>query len=243
MSKPANLRSMWSHNRKLSSAILVFLVCFIALVSITLAAPPGGITLTLTPNSISTEAGGSVDLSGSFTDADGGQNYLLVINWGDGSANQNVPISTATSFGPINHVYPSGMPLGTVYVSVTVIDSGFEYDSGSTTLNIVNAPTAIGLGTFKAKLTRANNARLRWGTGSELNLMGFNVYRQTVGALQWHQLNTAPIPAKNIGTVNGASYQFTDKRVISGKTYRYKLEILYASGESGWSEPVKIRVP
>jgi hypothetical protein len=103
-----------------------------------------------------------------------------------------------------------------------------------------DAPTAIGLGRFKAKVTPQHQVKLKWKTGAELEILGFNVYRQIVGTNQWVRLNAKTINARNIGQVMGATYTRLDKKVKAGTTYRYKLEVLYTDTTSGWSKIVKI---
>lgn len=104
-------------------------------------------------------------------------------------------------------------------------------------------PTAVGLNTFRAKLTPKDKVRVKWSTGSELNILEFNLYRQTAGSKKWVKVNTAPIPATNPGKVFGADYTFTDKNVQAGKTYRYKLEVVGTTEPSQWSDIIKVTVP
>ncbi len=107
-----------------------------------------------------------------------------------------------------------------------------------------DAPTSAGLVSFKAKLTPKNKVKVKWETGNESNVFGFNLYRQPVGSKKWVKLNgDVPIDAQNIGKPEGALYTFVDKKVQSGKTYRYKLEVLKTSEPSEWSEVVKVAVP
>lgn len=103
-------------------------------------------------------------------------------------------------------------------------------------------PTVLGLVDFKAKLTPKSNVKVKWETGSELSVLGFNLYRQTAGK-KWVRLNTNLIPANNTGKVSGAAYKYADNKVQSGKTYRYKLEVVGTSEPSAWSEVVKVTVP
>jgi len=106
-----------------------------------------------------------------------------------------------------------------------------------------DAPTSAVLISFKAKLTPKNKVKLTWETGTETTLLGFNVYRQTVGAKKWIKVNLSQINAQNPGGITGAKYVYSDKTAKPGKTYRYKLEVLYTDGSSEWSETRKVTVP
>jgi len=111
------------------------------------------------------------------------------------------------------------------------------------TLSSNNAPTAIGLASFKAKLTPTRQVKLKWKTGAELDILGFNVYRQTIGTHKWVKLNAKPINARNVGQVLGATYIRLDKKVQAGTTYLYKLEVLHTDTTSDVSKIVRVTVP
>ncbi|MBI4675106.1 MAG: hypothetical protein HY741_25985 [Chloroflexi bacterium] len=111
------------------------------------------------------------------------------------------------------------------------------------TLSSNSTPTSAGLISFKAKLTPKHLVKVKWETGTETTLLGFNVYRQTVGAKKWVKVNANLIAAKNPGGISGAKYSFTDKTAKSGKSYRYKLQVVGSGGGSEWSDVIKIAVP
>ncbi|RIK34542.1 MAG: hypothetical protein DCC52_00405 [Chloroflexi bacterium] len=102
------------------------------------------------------------------------------------------------------------------------------------------APTAIELVSFEA-LGENKGIRVKWETGLEFDLVGFNVWRK-VGKHEWQKLNTDIIPAKKVGQVGGARYRFLDKQISAGKTYRYKIELLKRDGQSTMSSVVKVRM-
>lgn len=133
---------------------------------------------------------------------------------------------------------------GVFTVSNYVYDfSGSSYhyasDWGTITATITSTtPTAVNLISFKARPTK-KGVRVKWETGTELNTVGFNVWRKT-GTGEWKQLNTVAINATNMGTVSGAKYAYVDKTAKPGKMYRYKLEVL-TPGKSEWSEVIKAK--
>jgi Domain of unknown function DUF11 len=69
---------------------------------------------------------------------------------------------------------------------------------------------------------------LRWRTGSELDLLGFQVWRSRHGAA--HRLNRRLIPAKGLNGVGGASYRLVDRSVRPGVRYRYRLQAVELNG-------------
>jgi len=104
------------------------------------------------------------------------------------------------------------------------------------------APTAATLISFDANATNAKRVRLKWETGSELNVVGFHVWRATKKEGTYKKLNDEIIYAKHPGTIQGAAYSFKDKQVKQDKRYFYKLEILAANGPSEWSDIVRITI-
>ncbi|MDL1895248.1 hypothetical protein FBQ82_03180 [Anaerolineae bacterium CFX7] len=117
----------------------------------------------------------------------------------------------------------------------------------------IASPSATDLAAWQAHLTKKQNVIVKWETGNELNLLGFNVWRK-VGEKgtgkqgngkkpKWLKLNAAMIAAENVGQLGGARYTFTDRDVKPGKTYRYKLELVRPSGQSEFSQPLRVRVP
>ena len=98
------------------------------------------------------------------------------------------------------------------------------------------SPTAATLTRFNAKFAPNKNfVRVKWETGNELNVVGFNVWRK-VGKGEWKLHNKEMITAKHVGSIEGAKYAVAHKKVKPGKTYQYKIEIVKANGESEWSE-------
>lgn len=100
-------------------------------------------------------------------------------------------------------------------------------------------PLAANLVSFQARAVE-KGVRVKWETGSELDVLGFNVWRKA-GTGAWQKVNAKVIDAKNVGTVSGAAYAYLDKSAKAGTAYRYKLEILNVSGESEWSKVVKVK--
>ncbi len=104
-----------------------------------------------------------------------------------------------------------------------------------TTTTTTIGPTVIQLIRFDAtgKLARI---LLKWETASEIDNMGFNIYRAESATGEFIKINDALIPAKGSAT-EGAAYRFVDWNVERGKTYYYKVEDIDTSGHGTLHEP------
>jgi hypothetical protein len=67
---------------------------------------------------------------------------------------------------------------------------------------------------------------LRWRTGAETQLLGFNVYR---GATK---PNRSLVAAR--GSAAGSAYRFVDRAVRSGTAYGYRLQAVGRDGTRTW---------
>lgn len=117
-------------------------------------------------------------------------------------------------------------------VTSTLNDVTVCYDSG--------LPTNVELVNFRVKETKAQAARARWRTGTELNIVGFNVWRSATRQGGYKLLNKTMIVAGNTGSPQGGRYAFLDKTVKPGKTYYFQVEMIHADGTSTRSEPKRI---
>lgn len=91
-------------------------------------------------------------------------------------------------------------------------------------------------------MTNKQRVRVKWETGNELNVVGFNLWRRAGKNDAWEMLNRKLLAAKQIGTINGARYMRGDKTVRAGTRYFYKLEIVRADGTSEWSDIQRVNV-
>lgn len=104
-------------------------------------------------------------------------------------------------------------------------------------------PTAVMLSTFNGRVNKAGKVALRWQTGSELTVLGFNVWRSTEKKGIYRKVNPQLVPAAGIGQLTGAKYKYRDLTVRRGKKYFYKIEIVTTSGPSEWSPRTKLKIP
>ncbi len=100
-------------------------------------------------------------------------------------------------------------------------------------------PTAVDLVSFGAA-PRANGVLLSWETASELDNVGFYLYRSTSFNSLGEQLNSSIIPSRAPGSGEGAYYEFLDLTALPGVAYYYTLEDVDASGGRTAHGPVSM---
>ena len=88
--------------------------------------------------------------------------------------------------------------------------------------------TLITLSSFTAKASNAH-VKLNWETESEIDNVGFNIYRSETEVGGYEQINAALIPAKGSAT-DGAKYSYIDRTAKNRKTYYYILEDVDVNG-------------
>ena len=155
---------------------------------------------------------------GSFNPASLGTNYA-------GGFNSQIPIGGSGTFGV---TVPDGQTL-VVEVEEYTANAG----AASYTVTISGlTPTAVQLRSFTAA-PAARGILLRWRTGSEAGLLGFDVYRGT--GVHKRKLNHSLIRAK--GSPAGASYSWLHRGAKRGT--RYRLQAVNADGSRRWCGAVR----
>ena len=161
---------------------------------------------------------------------------------------------------PHNHFNVPGLPAGTelrhYYGTVTLFWTSqqavgtalrliFEFpdDMGNSVdlpfnddppLTIAACTLSVSLRTFTATRTRSG-VRIRWRTGSELETLGFNVYRGGRGHRA--KLNRSLIPGRS---PSGWAYSWLD-RAAPRRALTYWLQEVELDGSREWHGPVKAR--
>jgi hypothetical protein len=102
---------------------------------------------------------------------------------------------------------------------------------------LTDAPTDVMVSSFAGK-AGLNNVKLDWETVSEVDLVGFNIYRSDSQDGAKQKLNSEIISAQNAGQLIGANYQFNDN-VTQGQHYYYWLELVM-TGANKFIEPVVV---
>lgn len=90
------------------------------------------------------------------------------------------------------------------------------------------AEDSITLTSFSAKAKPGAKVLVKWATGTEVNVFGFEVLRATKQNGPFKNLNKETIPSNNPRGISGDNYSYQDKSVKAGKTYFYQLEVVKA---------------
>lgn len=103
-----------------------------------------------------------------------------------------------------------------------------------------SAPLAITLAGFSA-VQQGDAVLATWETASELDNLGFNLYRGLDPTGPDRQLNAALIPSQSPGSSGGFSYTWEDRADLApGATYFYWLEDVDIHGTATMHGPVSV---
>ncbi len=80
---------------------------------------------------------------------------------------------------------------------------------------------------------------VEWSTETEINTVGFNLYRAESPEGPFTRVNDQLIPSSPDPLVGG-HYVYTDTQVVAGRTYYYELEDVEASGVSTRHGPIVV---
>jgi hypothetical protein len=110
----------------------------------------------------------------------------------------------------------------------------------ATRVDLLDIPLPVELSAFNATFdSKTSQVTLKWRTESEINNLGFDVYRSEDPEGQFVKVNSAYI--KGAGTdATPHDYQFVDESAVVGKTYYYYLETISFSGERERSHIIKV---
>jgi hypothetical protein len=155
-----------------------------------------------------------------------GQTGGIALGW---EASLYVPPGTYTDFNvqtSVNYaggIYTSQVPGGAIDL---VIDC--------------SVPSSVNLSFFGARAL-PDKVMVGWQTASEVDNVGFNLYRAESADGPRVQLNQGlMIPSQAPGSGSGADYRYADEDVKIGKTYYYWLEDVDIYGVSTQHGPVKV---
>jgi len=103
-------------------------------------------------------------------------------------------------------------------------------------------PTAVELKSFTATAAK-KSVVLAWETTSEVDNLGFNLYRAETAGGEQIRLNQEIIPSNVYpGSPAGAVYSYTDEAVYLGRTYTYWLEDVDIYRNAEMHGPVEVTV-
>jgi hypothetical protein len=100
----------------------------------------------------------------------------------------------------------------------------------------VPTPTAVELASFGAT-GYDGEVLIEWETASELENLGFHVYRAKASGGPYVRITSAAIPGLG-SSPSGASYRYRDRNVTNGVTYFYELEDIETTGKTKRHGPV-----
>lgn len=80
---------------------------------------------------------------------------------------------------------------------------------------------------------------IQWNTASEVDTVGFNLYRSEVEEGPFEKINNELVPASS-DPFAGSSYSYRDEDVDAGKTFFYQLEDVDKNGNSTYHGPIEV---
>jgi hypothetical protein len=139
------------------------------------------------------------------------------------SVSGGVTVNSVTYNSPTQvtlNISTVGTPSGMKNVTITNPDG-----QSATGLNVlsVGPPTSVRSTFVSAAVTR-KGVLVRWRTGTDAGVAGFNVYRQSA------RLNRRLIAAA--GSARGHAYSWLDRTTLRGRTYR--IQAILANGSKVW---------
>jgi beta-glucosidase len=137
------------------------------------------------------------------------------------SAGQSVPVTISLDRRAFSYWNATGgwtVAPGTYHISVGSSSCDLRLAG-----DISMSPTAVRLRSFSARRDAAGGVALRWRTGTEARLLGFNLYRRRT------RLNRALIPARH---ATGGVYLYVD-RLARGSAH-YRLQAVRLDGSRAW---------
>lgn len=96
-------------------------------------------------------------------------------------------------------------------------------------------PTVLRLSSFMASRSRGG-VGLKWRTSSEIEVLGFHVYRQDGD--RRIRLTRSLLPSRFAGSARGHSYSFLDRKAPS-RAARYWLQLVGPTGSLRWQGPIR----
>ena len=126
--------------------------------------------------------------------------------------------------------------LGLDGFNIDLCYKGGSYDGSDVSEQLTDSSLPVELSSFTAT-AGDGQVTLKWATESEIENLGFNIYRSTKYNDQFSIINDELIP----GAGNSSSrheYEYIDKGLTNGITYWYKLEDVDYSGNTELHGPV-----
>jgi hypothetical protein len=81
---------------------------------------------------------------------------------------------------------------------------------------------------------------IEWSTASELDTVGFNLYRSDNSDGPFEMVNASLVPSSS-DPLTGGEYKYEDTSVTPGKTYYYRLEDVEVNGATTQHGPIEVK--
>lgn len=81
---------------------------------------------------------------------------------------------------------------------------------------------------------------IEWSTASELDTVGFNLYRSDNPEGPFEIINASLVPS-SVDPMTGGEYEYEDKSVTPGITYYYRLEDVEMDGATTQHGPIEVK--
>jgi len=175
-----------------------------------------GLTLLLAASGVLAQSGGSYDVEWSVV----------------GSAGDQFAVGGS---------YQVGFTLGQAQESPVSAGGSYQVAQGYWSA-FGSAPTAVKLKTFETA-PREGQLVVLWETVSEVDTVGFHLYRGESVHGPFNRLNEALIPAQAAGSPSGARYEWVDGSAQVGQVYYYLLEDVDLQGLATEYGPVPGSLP
>jgi serine protease len=129
--------------------------------------------------------------------------------------------------------FPTGSNCNTTRCGSGIVNAGAA---------LTSLPTAVDLFSFTATGTNTS-VILSWETATEIDNLGFNLYRTETPGGERTRVNPELIASSAPGSATGASYEYTDTGVRDGIAYYYWLEELDIYGWLTLHGPAQAQAP
>jgi len=173
------------------------------------------------------------------TNGPGQRGYYIFTNLPFGSYFAQVDLSSIPAATPTNFGLPVVplIPTTPTRINIPITTNGvfLNADFGFISAN----PTAVELTEFRSEVT-GNRVRLIWETATELNNMGFNLYRASSPDGVRVQINTDLVPGR--GTGLGGDYSYDDPDQLSDGNYYYWLEDVEYDSSTREHGPLRVEI-
>ena len=133
---------------------------------------------------------------------------------------------------PPEHWYLNENDNGADHPMGSLASAKFSYMNMRYGLQGCAGPTAAEAQAFAARRERRGVA-VSWSTASEVDLLGFHVWRSAGGRMR--RVNAKLVHAKHGGRPRGASYRVLDHGTRGGVDYTYRLQAVRRDGTRTWA--------